>query len=200
MKIAIIGGGACGLLLSGILEEKKIKYTLFNKGKMATRNIIIEGNPTLAKKSRSVTSFDERLATLIDDMKETLVQANGVGLAAPQVGVLRRVVVVDLGEEIIELVNPRILEQSGEQDGLEGCLSVPEKFGMVKRPNYVKVEAQDRHGDWFEYEGEELIARCFCHELEHLDGHLYTERAYRMLTQEEYEDMVRQEKEQEEKA
>jgi peptide deformylase len=167
---------------------------------MATRNIIIEGNPTLAKKSRSVTSFDERLATLIDDMKETLVQANGVGLAAPQVGVLRRVVVVDLGEEIIELVNPRILEQSGEQDGLEGCLSVPEKFGMVKRPNYVKVEAQDRHGDWFEYEGEELIARCFCHELEHLDGHLYTERAYRMLTQEEYEDMVRQEKEQEEKA
>ena len=167
---------------------------------MATRKIIIEGNPTLAKKSRSVTSFDERLATLIDDMKETLVQANGVGLAAPQVGVLRRVVVVDLGEEIIELVNPRILEQSGEQDGLEGCLSVPEKFGMVKRPNYVKVEAQDRHGDWFEYEGEELIARCFCHELEHLDGHLYTERAYRMLTQEEYEDMVRQEKEQEEKA
>lgn len=162
---------------------------------MATRNIITEGNPTLSKKCRPVTSFDDRLATLIDDMKETLVRANGIGLAAPQVGVLRRVVVVDLGDEIIELVNPKILEQSGEQDGLEGCLSVPERFGMVKRPNFVKLEAQDRHGDWFEYEGEELIARCFCHELEHLDGHLYTERAYHMLTQEEYEDLVRQQQE-----
>ena len=162
---------------------------------MATRNIITEGNPTLSKISRPVTSFDDRLAILIDDMKETLVQANGIGLAAPQVGVLRRVVVVDLGDEIIELVNPKILEHSGEQDGLEGCLSVPERFGMVKRPNFVKLEAQDRHGDWFEYEGEELIARCFCHELEHLDGHLYTERAYHMLTQEEYEDLVRQQQE-----
>jgi peptide deformylase len=164
---------------------------------MATRNIITEGNPTLTKVCRPVTSFDERLATLIDDMKETVVQANGIGLAAPQVGVLRRVVVVDLGEEIIELVNPRILEQSGEQDGLEGCLSVPERFGMVKRPNYVKLEAQDRHGDWYEYEGEELIARCFCHELEHLDGHLYTERAYRMLSREEYEELMQQDTEQE---
>ena len=164
---------------------------------MALRNIITEGNPTLSKKCRPVTAFDDRLATLIDDMKETVVQANGIGLAAPQVGVLRRVVVVDLGEEIIELVNPRIMEQSGEQDGLEGCLSVPEKFGMVKRPNYVKLEAQDRHGDWYEYEGEELIARCFCHELEHLDGHLYTERAYRMLTREEYEELVNQEQEDE---
>lgn len=164
---------------------------------MATRNIITEGNPTLTKVCRTVTSFDERLATLIDDMKETVVQANGIGLAAPQVGVLRRVVVVDLGEEIIELVNPRILEQSGEQDGLEGCLSVPERFGMVKRPNYVKLEAQDRHGDWYEYEGEELIARCFCHELEHLDGHLYTERAYRMLSREEYEELMQQDTEQE---
>ena len=162
---------------------------------MATRNIITEGNPTLSKTCRPVTAFDDRLATLIDDMKETVVAANGIGLAAPQVGVLRRVVVVDLGEEIVELVNPKILEQSGEQDGLEGCLSVPGQFGMVKRPNYVKLEAQDRHGDWYEYEGEELIARCFCHELEHLDGHLYTERAYRMLTQEEYEEMVRKEQE-----
>ncbi|MBQ1411215.1 MAG: peptide deformylase [Oscillospiraceae bacterium] len=165
---------------------------------MATRKIITEGNPTLSKICRPVTSFDERLATLIDDMKETVVQANGIGLAAPQVGVLRRVVVVDLGEEIIELVNPKILKQSGEQDGLEGCLSVPGQFGMVKRPNYVKLEAQDRHGDWYEYEGEELIARCFCHELEHLDGHLYTERAYRMLTREEYEELMQQEQEQEE--
>ena len=162
---------------------------------MATRKIITEGNPTLAKISRPVTAFDQRLGILIDDMKETLVQANGIGLAAPQVGVLRRVVVVDLGDEIVELVNPRILEQAGEQDGLEGCLSVPERFGMVKRPNYVKIEAQDRHGDLYEYEGEELIARCFCHELEHLDGHLYTERAYRMLTQEEYEELIKSQQE-----
>ena len=164
---------------------------------MALRKIITEGNPTLNKVCRPVTSFDERLATLIDDMKETVVQANGVGLAAPQVGVLRRVVVVDLGDEIVELVNPRILEQDGEQDGLEGCLSVPGRFGMVKRPRLVRIEAQDRHGDWYEYEGEELIARCFCHELEHLDGQLYTERAYRMLTEEEYEDMVRKNAEEE---
>ena len=155
--------------------------------------ILTEGNPTLQKVCRPVTAFDDRLATLIDDMKETVQHANGVGLAAPQVGVLRRVVVVDLGEEIVELVNPRILEQSGEQDGLEGCLSVPNRFGMVKRPNFVKLTAQDRHGDWYEYEAEALIARCFCHELEHLDGHLYTERAYRMLTEEEYEELLRHE-------
>ncbi|MBQ1678507.1 MAG: peptide deformylase [Oscillospiraceae bacterium] len=157
---------------------------------MALRNIITEGNPTLNKVCRPVTAFDERLATLIDDMKETVVHANGVGLAAPQVAVLRRVVVVDLGEEIVELVNPRILTTEGEQDGLEGCLSVPDRYGMVKRPQKVKIEAQDRHGDWYEYEGEDLIARCFCHELEHLDGHLYTEKAYRMLTEEEYEELI----------
>ena len=162
---------------------------------MALRKILTEGNSALSKVCRPVTNFDERLATLIDDMKETLVEANGVGLAAPQVGVLRRLVVVDLGDEIIELVNPRILETSGEQDGLEGCLSVPGRFGLVKRPNYVKVEAQDRHGDWYEYEGEELIARCFCHELEHLDGHLYTEKAYKLLTEEEYEELVRESQE-----
>ena len=164
---------------------------------MALRKILTDGNPTLNKKSRPVTSFDERLATLIDDMKETMVEANGVGLAAPQVGVLRRVVVVDTGEEIVELVNPRVMEESGEQDGLEGCLSVPGRYGLVKRPNVVKVEAQDRHGDWYEYEGEELIARCFCHELEHLDGHLYTERAYQMMTQEEYEEMLKSQEEEE---
>ena len=162
---------------------------------MALRKILTEGNPTLNKVCRPVTVFDDRIATLIDDMKETVIHANGVGLAAPQVGVLRRVVVVDLGDEIVELVNPRILEQEGEQDGLEGCLSVPDRFGLVKRPERVKVEAQDRHGDWFEYEGEGLIARCFCHELEHLDGHLYTERAYRMLTEEEYEELMRQNEE-----
>ena len=157
---------------------------------MALRKIITEGNPTLTKVCRPVTAFDDRLATLIDDMKQTLIEANGVGLAAPQVGILRRVVVVDLGDEIVELVNPRILEESGEQDGLEGCLSVPEKYGLVKRPNFVRLEAQDRFGEWFEYEGEALIARCFCHELEHLDGHLYTEKAYHMLTPEEYEQMM----------
>lgn len=165
---------------------------------MALRKILTEGNPTLNKVCRPVTVFDDRIATLIDDMKETVIHANGVGLAAPQVGVLRRVVVVDLGDEIVELVNPRILEQEGEQDGLEGCLSVPDRFGLVKRPERVKVEAQDRHGDWFEYEGEGLIARCFCHELEHLDGHLYTERAYRMLTEEEYEELMRQNEEESE--
>ena len=164
---------------------------------MALRNIITEGNPTLNKVCRPVTAFDERLATLIDDMKETVVHANGVGLAAPQVAVLRRVVVVDLGEEIVELVNPRILTTEGEQDGLEGCLSVPDRYGMVKRPQKVKIEAQDRHGDWYEYEGEDLIARCFCHELEHLDGHLYTEKAYRMLTDEEYEELVNGNREEE---
>lgn len=162
---------------------------------MALRNIITAGNPTLNKVCRPVTAFDERLAQLIDDMKETLVRANGVGLAAPQVAILRRVVVVDVGDEIIELVNPEILETSGEQDGLEGCLSVPEKYGMVIRPNYVKVKAQDRNGDWYEYEGEELIARCFCHEIEHLDGHLYTEKAYHMLTDEEYAEIMKEDDE-----
>ena len=162
---------------------------------MALRNIITVGNPTLNKVCRPVTVFDARLGALIDDMKETLQKANGVGLAAPQVAILRRVVVVDVGDEIIELVNPEILETAGEQDGLEGCLSVPEKYGMVVRPNYVKVKAQDRYGDWYEYEGEELIARCFCHEIEHLDGHLYTEKAYHMLTDEEYADLMKEDDE-----
>ena len=122
-------------------------------------------------------------------------EANGVGLAAPQVGILRRVVVVDTGEEVIELVNPEIIEQSGEQDGLEGCLSVPERYGLVKRPDLVRVRAQDRFGDWYEYEGQALTARCFCHELEHLDGHLYTEKAYHMLTDEEYKALMEEREE-----
>lgn len=137
-----------------------------------------------------MTEFNDRLHRLLDDMTETLRQANGVGLAAPQVGILRRAVVVETGEEnMLELVNPRILEQSGEQDGAEGCLSVPGKWGMVKRPNYVKLQAQDRFGNWFEVEAEALIARCFCHELDHLDGHLYTEKVSRFLTEEEMEQM-----------
>ena len=162
---------------------------------MALRKILTEENPALKKVCRPVTAFDDRLGILIDDMKETLRDANGVGLAAPQVGILRRVVVVDLGEEIIELVNPEILSQSGEQDGLEGCLSVPDRYGMVKRPNLVRVKAQDRKGDWYEYEGEALSARCFCHELEHLDGHIYTEKAYHMLTDEEYQELMERQEE-----
>ena len=156
---------------------------------MALRNIVTEGDPTLTKVSRVVTKFDARLHELIDDMVETLQNANGVGLAAPQVGVLRRVVVLDTGEEILELVNPEILSASGEQTGLEGCLSVPGKYGIVTRPNVVKVRAQDRDGNWYEAEGEGLIARGFCHELDHLDGHLYTEKVERFLTEEELEEL-----------
>ena len=154
---------------------------------MARRNILVKGEPALNKHCRPVTEFNERLHQLLDDMAETLAQANGVGLAAPQVGILRRVVIVDTGEEILELVNPTMLETSGEQCGAEGCLSVPGKYGLVKRPNYAKVRAQDREGNWFEAEGEELIARCFCHELDHLDGIVYTEVMERFLTDEELE-------------
>ena len=154
---------------------------------MALRNILTEGNPSLYKKSRPVVKFDDRLHLLLDDMKETLLNAEGVGLAAPQVGILRRLFLVDTGEEILECINPEIVETSGEQVGLEGCLSVPGKYGVVKRPNVVKIRAQDRNGEWFEAEGEGLIARCFCHEYAHLDGQLYTEVAERMLTNEELE-------------
>lgn len=152
---------------------------------MALRKILTDKDPALHKTCRPVEKFDGRLHRLIDDMRDTLVEANGVGLAAPQVGILRRVVIVDTGEEILELVNPTMLETSGEQEGAEGCLSVPGKYGLVKRPNFAKVRAQDRYGDWFEAEGEELIARCFCHELDHLDGIVYTEVMERFLTEEE---------------
>ena len=145
------------------------------------------------KTARPVTRFDHRLHDLLDDLADTMEEANGVGLAAPQVGVLRRVAVVCDGEEVIELVNPEIIAQSGEQSGPEGCLSVPGRYGIVTRPNVVRVRAQDREGNWFEVEGEELLARGFCHELEHLDGHLYTERVERYLTDEEIEEMMREE-------
>lgn len=158
---------------------------------MALRNIVTVGDSILTKVCRPVTKFDHRLHVLIDDMTETLFDAKGVGLAAPQVGVLRRVVVVDTGTDgVLELINPEILEQSGEQTGMEGCLSVPGKWGIVTRPNVVKLRAQDRNGAWFEVEGEGLTARAFCHELAHLDGQLYTEVADRMLTQEELEAMM----------
>ena len=156
---------------------------------MAIRNIVKLGDDILRKVCRTQLTFDDRLATVLDDMADTMYKAEGVGLAAPQVGILRRVVVIDTGDEILELVNPEIVETSGEQDGMEGCLSVPGEYWMVKRPNYAKVRAQDRHGEWFEAEGEELIARCICHECDHLDGHLYTEIAYRKLTDEEIWEM-----------
>ena len=120
---------------------------------MALRKILTDKDPALHKTCRPVEKFDGRLHRLIDDMRDTLVEANGVGLAAPQVGILRRVVIVDTGEEILELVNPTMLETSGEQEGAEGCLSVPGKYGLVKRPNFAKVRAQERYGDWFEAEG-----------------------------------------------
>ena len=152
---------------------------------MGLRKILTTEEPALHKVCRPVEKFDRRLHKLLDDMKETLSEANGVGLAAPQVGILRRVVVVDAGEEILELVNPELLETDGEQEGAEGCLSVPGKYGLVKRPYYAKVRAQDRDGEWFEAEGEELIGRCFCHELDHLYGIVYTEVMERFLTEEE---------------
>ena len=159
---------------------------------MALRNILTKEQPTLYKKCRPVTEFNPRLHQLLDDMRDTLKAANGVGLAAPQVGVLRRAVLVietnvEEGEDeyVIELINPEILETSGEQDGPEGCLSVPGEYGMVKRPMNVKVRAQDRYGNWFEAEGTGLTARCFCHEIEHLDGIVCTSKCERMLTEEE---------------
>lgn len=156
---------------------------------MALRKIMTEKDAALHKVCKPVTAFDGKLHRLLDDLVETLHEANGAGLAAPQVGILRRVVVVDVGDGLIELVNPEIVAQDGEQDGPEGCLSVPGKWGMVKRPNVVRVRAQDRNGQWFETEGQELTARCFCHELDHLDGHLYTEKVSRFLTEEEIEAM-----------
>ena len=154
---------------------------------MALRKSVEMGDPCLNKVCRPVTEFNSRLHELLDDMVETLADANGAGLAAPQVGVLRRVCIVmdeDSGE-YIELINPEIVAQSGEQTGLEGCLSVPGKWGIVTRPNVVRVRAQDRDGQWFEVEGEELTARAFCHEIEHLDGHLYTEHIDHFLSEEE---------------
>ena len=154
---------------------------------MGLRKILTDKDPALHKVCRPVEKFDWRLHKLLDDMRDTLIEANGVGLAAPQVGILRRVVLVDTGDEILELINPEMLETSGEQTGVEGCLSVPGKYGIVTRPMIAKVRAQDRDGNWYEAEGEELIARCFCHELDHLDGIVYTEVMDRYLTEEELE-------------
>lgn len=161
---------------------------------MSLRKILTQGDPTLAKACRPVEKFDQKLHWLLDDMRETLTNAGGVGLAAPQIGILRRVVVVeDENEELLELVNPAIVRQEGSQEGWEGCLSVPNQYGWVERPNVVTVRAQDRNGGFFEITGEEMVARCFCHELEHLDGHMYDEHTDRLYTAEELDEILAQE-------
>ena len=142
---------------------------------MALRTIRVEGDEVLTKVSRPVDKRTPRIHDLITDMLDTMFDAMGVGLAAPQVGILKRIVVIDIGEGPIVLINPEIIEKSGEQTGDEGCLSVPGMAGQVTRPNYVKVKAQDEDMNEVEYEGEGLLARAFCHELDHLDGHMYTE-------------------------
>ena len=154
---------------------------------MAIRNIVQFGDNVLNKECRPVEKFDAKLAELLEDMKETLADANVAGLAAPQVGILRQVCVVDAGDGPIELVNPEIIATEGEQNGAEGCLSYPGEYGLVKRPMKVTVRAQDRQGNWFERTGEGLCARAFCHEIDHLHGVLFTAKVSRMLTPEELE-------------
>lgn len=156
---------------------------------MALRDIVVEGDKTLTKKCRAVEKFDEKLAVLLDDMAETLAKAEGVGLAAPQVGILRRVCIVDVGDDdgVIELINPEIVETSGTQEGAEGCLSCPNQYGVVVRPMFVTVKAQNRNGEEFTIKGEALKARAFCHEIDHLDGVIFKAKAERMLKPEEIE-------------
>lgn len=165
---------------------------------MALRRIVLQGEDCLTKVCRPVTDFDNRLHILLNDMKDTLLDSGGVGLAAPQVGILRRVCVVqNENDEIIELINPEIVYTQGEQTGLEGCLSVPGKFGVVTRPEVVRVRAQDRDGNFFEVEDCDLTARCFCHEIEHLDGHLFVEHTDHLLTEEELQEYIRRQEEDE---
>ncbi len=154
---------------------------------MAVRNVVLEGDPVLTKKCRVVEKFDERLAQLIDDMVETMHLKNGVGLAAPQVGILKRVVVIQIepNGKIFELVNPEIIETSGAQESVEGCLSCPGEFGITRRPMKVKIKAQDRFGNEHFYMGEALLAKAFCHEIDHLDGILFKTHAIRMLEPDE---------------
>ncbi len=154
---------------------------------MAIRNIVKDGDDILHKKCREVVKFDQRLWELLDDMAETMHDADGVGLAGPQVGVLRRVCVIDVGEGVIELINPVIIKAEGEQETAEGCLSFPGEYGITRRPMYVTVKAQDRNGKFFEISGEELLAKAFCHEIDHLDGIVYKDIVVRMLSPEEIE-------------
>lgn len=142
---------------------------------MAKRIIRTEFEPILRKVSKEVTQFDDALANLLEDMAETMYAADGVGLAAPQIGLLKRIFIIDIGEGVTEFINPTIVSEEGEQFGEEGCLSVPKKYGHVRRPNCVTVRAQNRHGEWFEMTGEELMARAMLHEYDHLDGRLFVD-------------------------
>ena len=163
---------------------------------MALRKIALQGEECLTKVCRPVTDFNSRLRTLLDDMADTLEESGGVGLAAPQVGVLRRVcVVLDEDDQLIELINPEIIYTEGEQTGLEGCLSVPGKYGVVTRPEVVRVRAQDRNGNFFEVMDSDLTARCFCHEIEHLDGHLFVEHTDHLMSEEELQEFIRKQEE-----
>ncbi|MBP0989914.1 MAG: peptide deformylase [Oscillospiraceae bacterium] len=158
---------------------------------MAIRTIVTEGDEILRKKCREVTDYNERLWNLLDDMAQTMHSADGAGLAAPQVGILRRIAVIDVGEGVIEFINPKIIEKSGSQTGQEGCLSCPGEWGIVERPETVKAEAFNRNGEKFVIEGSGLLARAMCHEFDHLDGILYKDIAIRMLEQDELESIGR---------
>lgn len=159
---------------------------------MALRTIRIQGDPVLTKKCREITEMTPKLMTLIEDMLDTMYEANGVGLAAPQVGILKRIVVIDVGEGPVVMINPEIIESSGEQTGDEGCLSLPGKAGIVTRPNYVRARALDENMEEYEIEGTELLARAICHELDHLDGHMYTEKVEGALHDVNYEEDAEQ--------
>lgn len=148
---------------------------------MAIRNIVTEGDPVLTKVCKPVTDFNEKLWELLDDMAETMRKADGVGLAAPQIGVLRRIFVMDVGDGLLEVINPEIIEKKGTQEETEGCLSCPGEYGVTKRPRAVKLKAQDRNGKWFIIKAEDLKARCICHESDHLDGILFKKHVIRML-------------------
>ncbi len=152
---------------------------------MAIRNILNEKDPMLHKVCRPVTDFDERLWQLLDDMAETMQKADGVGLAAPQVGILRRLFVMDVGDGLVEAINPEIVDKRGKQEDVEGCLSCPGDYGITRRPKRVKLKAYDRHGKLFTLEAEDLAARCICHETDHLDGILFKSHVIRMLDEEE---------------
>lgn len=155
---------------------------------MALRTIRIQGDPVLEKKCREIKEITPKISELIEDMLDTMYEANGVGLAGPQVGVLKRIVVIDIGEGPVVMINPVIVEASGEQTGDEGCLSLPGKAGLVTRPNYVKARAFDENMEEYEIEGTELMARAICHELDHLDGHMYTEKVEGQLHDVTYSD------------
>ena len=160
---------------------------------MALLNIIKKGDDTLRKVCRPVEKISPRILTLLDDMKDTLIDSEGVGLAAPQIGVLRRIaLVIDTNDndKLYELINPEIIEREGEQDEMEGCLSVPGEWGITHRPMKVTVKALDRNGNEFTVSGEGLTARCFCHEIDHLDGKLFIDEAVHMLTKEEIEEVM----------